>query len=270
MTNLRLPLLTLVLAAGLRVRRSPAAALAGRLQHSGQQAWRRPRRHHAPHGADVDQREPRSRPGKRLSLAFDVTPKKLMHVYAPGKHDYQVIGVKLDPQPWLRVQPTTYPPSEIYHFKELDEKVETYGKPFKLVQDVTDSRDARGAEAAGGVADRQDFRPPRIPGLRRQGLLRADPRAGELYADGEVASPAARRATDDLKSTLAFRPGVGIIPASWVLVPAERRSSSWPWSCSPGRWRRGSRSVAGTRRRPAACRRASRTILRARPKHCLY
>ena len=35
------------------------------------------------------------------------------------------------------MQPTTYPPSEIYHFKELDEKVETYGKPFKLVQDVT-------------------------------------------------------------------------------------------------------------------------------------
>ena len=76
-------------------------------------------------------------PGKRVSLAFSITPKKLMHVYAPGKHDYQVIGVKLDPQPWLRVQPPTYPPSEIYYFKELDEKVETYGQPFKLVQDIT-------------------------------------------------------------------------------------------------------------------------------------
>jgi hypothetical protein len=76
-------------------------------------------------------------PGQRLSLAFDITPKKLMHVYAPGKHDYQVISVKLDPQPWMKVQPTTYPPSEIYHFVQLDEKVETYGKPFTLVQDVT-------------------------------------------------------------------------------------------------------------------------------------
>ena len=76
-------------------------------------------------------------PGKRVSLAFDITPKKLMHVYAPGKHDYQVIAVKLDPQPWLKVQPTSYPPSEIYHFKELNEKTETYSKPFKLVQDVT-------------------------------------------------------------------------------------------------------------------------------------
>jgi hypothetical protein len=76
-------------------------------------------------------------PGKAISLAFDITPKKLMHVYAPGKHDYQVISVKLDPQPWMKVQPTAYPPSEIYHFVQLDEKVETYGKPFKLVQDVT-------------------------------------------------------------------------------------------------------------------------------------
>ena len=75
--------------------------------------------------------------GETVSVTFDITPKRSMHVYAPGKHDYQVIAVKLDPQPWMKVAPTNYPPSEIYHFKELDEKVETYGKPFKLVQDVT-------------------------------------------------------------------------------------------------------------------------------------
>lgn len=75
--------------------------------------------------------------GDKVSLTFDITPKRGMHVYAPGKHDYQVIAVKIDPQPWMKVAPTAYPPSEIYHFKELDEKVETYGKPFKLVQDVT-------------------------------------------------------------------------------------------------------------------------------------
>jgi len=75
--------------------------------------------------------------GDKVSLTFDITPKRNMHVYAPGKHDYQVIAVKIDPQPWLKVAPTTYPPSEIYYFKELDEKVETYGKPFKLVQDMT-------------------------------------------------------------------------------------------------------------------------------------
>ncbi len=78
-----------------------------------------------------------AQPGKNASIAFEITPKKLMHVYAPGKHDYQVIAVTLDPQPWMKVLPTTYPPSEIYYFKELDEKVETYGKPFTLVQDIT-------------------------------------------------------------------------------------------------------------------------------------
>ncbi len=75
-------------------------------------------------------------PGEKVSLTFQVTPKRLMHVYAPGKHDYQVIAVKIDPQPWLKVMPTSYPPSEIYHFEALNEKVETYGKPFTLVQDV--------------------------------------------------------------------------------------------------------------------------------------
>ena len=92
-------------------------------------------------------------PGKKLSVTFDVTPKRNMHVYAPGKHDYQVIAVKNDPQPWLKVAPTAYPPSEIYHFKELDEKVETYGKPFKLVQDITvlDTAAARKALAAAPV-----------------------------------------------------------------------------------------------------------------------
>ena len=115
-------------------------------------------------------------PGKPVSLAFDVTPKRNMHVYAPGKHDYQVITVKVDPQPWLRVQPTQYPPSEIYHFKELDEKVETYGKPFKLVQDISilDTPEAKKALAAGPAKlsarleyqacdDKVCYAPTRIP-----------------------------------------------------------------------------------------------------------
>jgi hypothetical protein len=76
-------------------------------------------------------------PGKRHTLVFDVTPKPRMHVYAPGKHSYQVIGVSLDPQPWLRAGPTRYPPSEIFHFAPLNENVEVYIKPFRLERDVT-------------------------------------------------------------------------------------------------------------------------------------
>ncbi len=76
-------------------------------------------------------------PGERHTLAFDVTPKPGMHVYAPGKHTYQVIGVSLDQQPWLRAGPTRYPASEIYHFVPLNERVEVYMKPFRLERDVT-------------------------------------------------------------------------------------------------------------------------------------
>jgi hypothetical protein len=37
----------------------------------------------------------------------------------------------------LRTHDTRYPPPEIYYFKPLDERVEVYSKPFRLVQDVT-------------------------------------------------------------------------------------------------------------------------------------
>jgi hypothetical protein len=76
-------------------------------------------------------------PGERISLVFDVTPRPGMHVYAPGGHTYQVVRVTLEPQPWLRVHPVSYPQSEIYHYKPLDERVEVYQRPFRLVQDVT-------------------------------------------------------------------------------------------------------------------------------------
>jgi hypothetical protein len=60
-----------------------------------------------------------------------------MHVYAPGKHHYRVVRFNVDPQSWLRAHATRYPPSEIYHFKPLNERVEVYSKPFRLIQDVT-------------------------------------------------------------------------------------------------------------------------------------
>jgi hypothetical protein len=75
-------------------------------------------------------------PGSRVTVAFDVTPARRMHVYAPGA-DYQVIAIKLDPQPVLSAGKTVYPPSEIYFFAPLNEKVPVYQKPFRLTQDVT-------------------------------------------------------------------------------------------------------------------------------------
>lgn len=76
-------------------------------------------------------------PGQRVSIVVDVAPRRGMHVYAPGKHTYKVAKLTMRSQPWLRIHPTTYPPSQIYTFKPLDERVEVYEQPFRLVQDVT-------------------------------------------------------------------------------------------------------------------------------------
>jgi len=76
-------------------------------------------------------------PGHRLTVVAQVTPRPSMHLYAPGKHDYQVVKLTIDEQPWLKIHDTVYPASEIYHFVPLDERVEVYSKPFRLQRDVT-------------------------------------------------------------------------------------------------------------------------------------
>ena len=75
-------------------------------------------------------------PGNRFSLGFDITPKPRVHVYAPGASGYRVIGVTITPQPFVRVLPLTYPTSQMYLFKPLNERVQVYEKPFTLVQEV--------------------------------------------------------------------------------------------------------------------------------------
>ena len=88
-------------------------------------------------------------PGSRLTVTVDVSPRRTMHVYAPGKHDYQVIALTLTPQRWAKLEPTKYPPSEKYFFEPLNETVEVYSKPFRLTRDVTllDTPEARKALA---------------------------------------------------------------------------------------------------------------------------
>ena len=76
-------------------------------------------------------------PGERLAVVVSVTPKPGMHLYAPGKHDYQVVQLTIDPQPWLRLHAIVYPASQIYHFKPLNERVEVFMKPFEIRRDVT-------------------------------------------------------------------------------------------------------------------------------------
>jgi len=84
---------------------------------------------------------------RRFSLGLDVSPKPTMHVYAPGDHRYRSVRLTLDRLDGLAVSPMEFPPSQPYVIKELNETVPIYGKPFRLIQDVSIARTARGATA---------------------------------------------------------------------------------------------------------------------------
>lgn len=70
-----------------------------------------------------------------VTLTFEIIPARRVHIYAPGA-EYRVVQVTLDPQPGVKAKPLVYPPSDIYHFKPLDERVPVYSKPFVLKQVV--------------------------------------------------------------------------------------------------------------------------------------
>jgi hypothetical protein len=75
-------------------------------------------------------------PGNRITMAFEVTPHRGIHVYAPGAAGYRVVAVNFESQPLVTVLPTKYPASEMYFFKPLNERVPVYAKPFTLLADI--------------------------------------------------------------------------------------------------------------------------------------
>jgi len=75
-------------------------------------------------------------PGTQLSLVLDVRPGRGAHVYAPGVTGYKPIALSIEAQPGLVVRGAQYPRSEDYHFKPLNEHVQVYRRPFRIVQDV--------------------------------------------------------------------------------------------------------------------------------------
>jgi hypothetical protein len=73
--------------------------------------------------------------GSRLSLIVDVSPKKRMHVYAPGTN-YRAITVRLNQNPSLKLSKAVYPKAEVYIFAPLKEQVLVYSQPFKLRMNI--------------------------------------------------------------------------------------------------------------------------------------
>jgi hypothetical protein len=75
-------------------------------------------------------------PGNRFSVVAQITPHNGIHVYAPGASGYKVIDLQIVPSQYLHPQRASYPQSEIYFFKPLNERVPTYQKPFTVVQQI--------------------------------------------------------------------------------------------------------------------------------------
>ena len=75
-------------------------------------------------------------PGDRFSVALDIQPHPKIHVYAPGAKGYRVVSLTIEPNPQVRVLPVQYPPSEIYYYRPLNERVPVFQKPFRLNQEL--------------------------------------------------------------------------------------------------------------------------------------
>lgn len=75
--------------------------------------------------------------GKPVTLAVDVTPKPKMHVYSPGQDGYIAITLTLDANPAVTAGKAKYPPGEKIYMEALKETQIVYGKPFRILQNVT-------------------------------------------------------------------------------------------------------------------------------------
>lgn len=90
-------------------------------------------------------------PGTHFSVVLDIAPGPRVHVYAPGVTGYKPIVLTVNAKPGLIVRAAQYPKAEDYHFKPLDEHVQVYQKPFRIVQDVMIDPSAAGQAALKGA-----------------------------------------------------------------------------------------------------------------------
>jgi DsbC/DsbD-like thiol-disulfide interchange protein len=91
-------------------------------------------------------------PGTHFSIVLDVRPAPGIHVYAPGVVGYKPIGVTVQPTSGLLIRQAQYPPSEIYLFKPLNERVEVFQRPFRIVQDLAIDASPQGVAALKDVS----------------------------------------------------------------------------------------------------------------------
>jgi hypothetical protein len=75
-------------------------------------------------------------PGQRLTLTLEFEMNPGHHAYAPGDHRYRALTLKIEPSPYLRLEPAQLPPARRFEFKPLDETVPVFEGRFRINQDV--------------------------------------------------------------------------------------------------------------------------------------
>jgi DsbC/DsbD-like thiol-disulfide interchange protein len=109
-------------------------------------------------------------PGEPFTLAIDVAPKAGMHVYAPGSK-YRPIRITIEPQTSLTIKNAVYPKATPYYFKPLNETVDVYASPFRLLVEMSVAASTQapasmtldGALEYQACDDRECFLPESIP-----------------------------------------------------------------------------------------------------------
>jgi hypothetical protein len=75
--------------------------------------------------------------GGQVTLLLDVTPKRDIHVYAPGAKDFIQTTLTLSPQGRLSIGKPGYPRAELVLDPVLNERIPEYTKTFRIAQPVT-------------------------------------------------------------------------------------------------------------------------------------
>ncbi|MGE0450462.1 MAG: redoxin domain-containing protein [Vicinamibacterales bacterium] len=89
-------------------------------------------------------------PGTHFSVVLDAKPSAGIHVYAPGVTGYKPITLTIAPQVGVLVRGAQFPTPETYLFVPLNERVQVYQRPFRIVQDLAIDATPEGVAALKG------------------------------------------------------------------------------------------------------------------------
>jgi hypothetical protein len=100
---------------------------------------------------------PSARPGERVALWVDVTPKMNIRVYARGTRDVMPIALVMTPHPNVRYAKPSYPPGKLAGTIGLAEPAPVYSTTFRIVQPIVLGRSLEAGDTLtlGGAVNYQ-------------------------------------------------------------------------------------------------------------------